>query len=293
MDNAETARMREEILRELEPLLYENLAAAEWGRALVRVQRAPVGDRVRVVGIDIEDLVGDEGKVDAALAGRDARALLPLLADATVALAATCGVEVDDIEGGTILRRPGGGFAWLPGLVHAPSAGFERLRDAATERVLGKQDALARRGVADRFEVDLERGSISFVTGERREARGDAARILRPRLLYLGLGLGQSFAGRGGQAPGGGRVRRRPAARSVGAHHPAVRHRRGHLVGALLAGVRGGGRRGALQGAAPERVHLLSAAGDHLPRLSRRAPAATPRMPARPTGAASRPPAPR
>ena len=174
MDNAETARMREEILRELEPLLYENLAAAEWGRALVRVQRAPVGDRVRVVGIDIEDLVGDEGKVDAALAGRDARALLPLLADATVALAATCGVEVDDIEGGTILRRPGGGFAWLPGLVHAPSAGFERLRDAATERVLGKQDALARRGVADRFEVDLERGSISFVTGERREARAVA-----------------------------------------------------------------------------------------------------------------------
>jgi hypothetical protein len=76
------------------------------------------------------------------------------------------------------VRRHTGGFGFLPGLVHAPSDGFERLAEERVPRVLARQDALHRRGVAERFDLDLIAGQITF----EREGGG----TITARALLLG-----------------------------------------------------------------------------------------------------------
>lgn len=155
---------RRDILDELAPLVDELMAGPVWGRALVRVGRRDDGS-LRVENIDVEDIVGDERLLDDALGGPAIRPLLPVLARACDALCDTFDVDVDDVEGGTLLRQPDGALRFLPGLVHAPSDAFERLRDACLPAALARQDDLARRGVGERFDVDLERGLIVFPSG--------------------------------------------------------------------------------------------------------------------------------
>jgi hypothetical protein len=156
----EAEEMRAEILEELGPVLIEQLAADEWGRLLVAV--VPRGETFVVSHVDVEDLVGSEARVEQALGGPAAREVLPLLAHACEALAATFEVDLAEVEGGTFLRRREGGFAFLPGLVHAPSEAFDRLAEERVPRVLARQEALHRRGVTERFELDLEAGRVSF-----------------------------------------------------------------------------------------------------------------------------------
>jgi hypothetical protein len=154
MDATEAERLRRDILGELSPLLFEELVADAWGRALVKVARAPDGEPV-VAGIDVEEIVGDEARVDAAFGGGAMRALLPTLAKATEALCALEGVDLDDVLGGTFVRLPEG-FAWLPGLVRAPSPRFCRERDLLVARMREKNEALRGRFGADRVEFDVE-----------------------------------------------------------------------------------------------------------------------------------------
>ncbi|HEY8039979.1 MAG TPA: hypothetical protein VIF15_09310 [Polyangiaceae bacterium] len=159
--------MRREILDEVGGLLREQLAADEWGRVLVEVVRAPDGEPV-VAGIDVEDIVGDEAGVDAAFADETARPLLPVLAKATEALCGLEEVELDDVRGGTFLRLVEGGFAWLPGLVHMPSAALEQEWDELAARIQAKNRALEEGfglGGHDRYDVDLAGETIVFSSG--------------------------------------------------------------------------------------------------------------------------------
>lgn len=163
MDAAEIQRLRAEILDDLTPLLHETLAGDAWGRVLVEVGRESGGEP-QVVGIDVEEIFGDEARVDAVFGGQEARALLPVLAKATEALCALEGVELENVRGGTFVRF-GDGFAWLPGLVRTPSRRFDQERDALVERLREKNERLRARFEADRVELDLEGLAIQWFAG--------------------------------------------------------------------------------------------------------------------------------
>jgi hypothetical protein len=166
MDEAEKARERREILAGVGELMREHLAADEWGRALVEVVR-DAGEPV-VAGIDVEEIVGDESRVDHVFAQEAARPVLPVLAKATEALCALEGVELEAVGGGTFLRLREGGFAWLPGLVHVPSPAFDAEWDELTAELEARNEDLHERfalGDHDRYDVDLEKESIVFSTG--------------------------------------------------------------------------------------------------------------------------------
>jgi hypothetical protein len=168
MDDSEKSRLRREILDEVGKLLREQLAADEWGRVLVEVVRD--GAEPVVAGIDVEDIVGDEARVDAVFGDELARALLPVLAKATEALCELEEVELEDVRGGTFIRQRAGGFAWLPGLVHLPSAGLEAEWDELSAKLEAKNAALEARfglGDQDRYDVDLEKQTLVFSKGGR------------------------------------------------------------------------------------------------------------------------------
>jgi hypothetical protein len=164
MDPAEASRLRREILDEVGALLKEQLAADEWGRVLVEVHRGPDGEPV-VSNIDVEEIVGDEARVEAVFGGEGMRPVLPVLAKAAEALCGLDGLELDDVGGGTFVRLGHEGFAWLPAMVHTPSARFDRERDAVVASLRAKNDALAEQfGIAREgsHEADLARGAIVF-----------------------------------------------------------------------------------------------------------------------------------
>jgi len=164
MDAAEASRMRREILDDIGALLKEQLAADEWGRVLVEVQRGADGEPA-VTNIDVEEIVGDEARVEAAFGGAGARSTLPVLAKAAEALCGLDGLELDDVRGGTFVRLGDEGFAWLPALVHTPSARFDRERDAVVAGLRAKNDRLgAQLGItrAGGHDADLARGTIVF-----------------------------------------------------------------------------------------------------------------------------------
>jgi hypothetical protein len=166
MHDAVAARMRKEILDEVGALLRDRLAAEEWGRVLVEVTRTAGSGELVVAGIDVEDIGGDEAKVDAAFGTESAaRPLLPILAKATEALCALAGVAPEDVQGGTFLHLATGGFEWVPGLVHAPSAAFGSARNAVVAGLDRKGNELETRftlGACERCDVDVERESIAF-----------------------------------------------------------------------------------------------------------------------------------
>jgi hypothetical protein len=175
-------RMRRDILDEMGALLRDHLEAEQWGRVLVAVVRRE--DREPAVAdIDVEDIVGDEARIDAAFGIENIGALLPVLAKATEALCGLAGVELDDVGGGTFLRQPDDRetrFEWLPGLVHAPSAAFERARDAAVAELREKRRALEDRfGLEkhERYDVDIEAETITFASGGHARVRGRATLI--------------------------------------------------------------------------------------------------------------------
>jgi hypothetical protein len=153
MDATEKARLRREIVDDMDPILRDDLGADAWGRLLVEVVRDGAGEPV-VAGIDVEE-IADEPRVDATFGSNEARALLPALAKATEALCALEGVDLEDVRGGTFLRF-GEGFAWLPGLVRAPSLRLDRERDALVARLREKNERLRARFDADRVELDVD-----------------------------------------------------------------------------------------------------------------------------------------
>jgi hypothetical protein len=175
VDRLERERMRDEILRDLAPLLFENLAAGEWGRVLVHVGRRADGT-LRVTDLDVEDVFGDDGAIDAAMAG-SARTMLPVLARAVDALTSTFDLDVDALLGGTFVRRDDDGFAFLPGLVRAPSEAFERLREGAMSRAgerLGRLSGGLGGNVRHRFDLDVDLGQIRLFEGDVLRFSGQA-----------------------------------------------------------------------------------------------------------------------
>jgi hypothetical protein len=189
MDASEANRMRAEILGEVGALLEEQLAGGEWGRLLVEVVRGGDGAPI-VAGVDVEEIVGDEARVDAVFGGEGVRAMLPVLAKASEALCGLDDVELENVRGGTFVRRRAGGFAWLPGLVHTPSAAFDAQRDAAVARVMEKNASLAipfGSPVTGRPEVDLVAQTAVV------ETRGGVVRA-RPALLGTFATAARSWA---------------------------------------------------------------------------------------------------
>lgn len=167
MDDAEKAEMRAAILGEIGALLREQLAADEWGRVLVEVVRDERGEPV-VAGIDVEDIVGDEARVDAVFGSDAMRPVLPVLAKATEALCGLADVDLEDVRGGTFLRRPDSAFVWLPGLVHMPSPSLDRQWDELVAKLKARMQALEARVALsrhDREDVDVERQTIVLSSG--------------------------------------------------------------------------------------------------------------------------------
>jgi hypothetical protein len=180
MDADEAQRARREILEGVGALLDEHLAGGEWGRLLVEVVDGPAGEPV-VGGVDVEEIIGDEGRVDAVFGGEGVRALLPVLAKASQALCALDGVDLPEVRGGTFVRQRGGGFAWLPALVHTPSGPFDSERDALVGKLRAKNESFGLpfgSNVTGSIEVDLVRGEVTV------EAPGGS--LLRARATLVG-----------------------------------------------------------------------------------------------------------
>jgi hypothetical protein len=168
MEEREARAMRRDILADVGAMLREELAAEAWGRLLVEVGPAPDGSPT-VANIDVEEVIGDEARVDAVFGGPGVRALLPVLAKAVEALCALDGLDLEEVRGGTFVRLDDGGFAWLPALVRAPSVGFDRERDRLLAKLRAKNERLAEvyafpRG--GRITVDLAGARLAFARGE-------------------------------------------------------------------------------------------------------------------------------
>jgi hypothetical protein len=180
VDDAEKKRLRREVLDDVGSLLFEHLAAQEWGRVLVEITSDDAGQPV-VAEMEVEDVVGDEARIDAAFAHEPTvRPLLPVLAKAIEALCGLEDVDLERVAGATFLRQPGGTFEWLPGLVHMPSAALERVWDEATTRLKASQAALEDRfglGTFDGYELDLEGERIAFQGRGRPGVEGRATLI--------------------------------------------------------------------------------------------------------------------
>jgi len=192
MEAEESRALRGEILDDIGALLRDELLADAWGRILVEVVRGPDGAPL-VAGIDVEEVMGDEALVDEVFGGDRARAVVPVLAKAVEALCAIDGVELDDVRGGTFVRQPDDGFAWLAGLVHAPSARLDRERDDLLARLRAKNDALrARFGFPSggRVATDLLSGTLDFVppTGPSMKARASLIGTFAPASRTWGWG---------------------------------------------------------------------------------------------------------
>jgi len=162
MPPPDAAAMRREILDEVGALLREHFAADAWGRILVEVVAGRAGESV-VAGVDVEEIVGDEARVDEVFGGDAARALMPALARATEALCACEGVELGDVGGGTFVRLEKG-FAWLPGLVRAPSLRLDRERDALVARLKSNNEKLHARFKARGVTLDVEAEELRWTS---------------------------------------------------------------------------------------------------------------------------------
>jgi hypothetical protein len=141
VDAAERAEARKGILEEILGLFRAAYAWETWGRLLVHVALGDDG-RAVVVDVAVEDIVGDEARLERAFQGPEVRGSLAAVARAVEALVALDGIELEPLGGGTFIRTHDGALAFLPGLVRSPSLAFDRERDALVSRVRAKNDAL-------------------------------------------------------------------------------------------------------------------------------------------------------
>jgi hypothetical protein len=175
-DDADARALRREILEDMASIFRDDLAADAWGRLLVEVVRARNGAPL-VAGIDVEEVVGDESRVDQVFGGEAARAAVAVLSKAVEALCALDDVLLEDVRGGTFVRKIDGGFSWLAGLVHAPSVRLDRERDDLLAALRSKNEDLRLRfGLPDggRLSVDLPGESLELSTESGRRVRARA-----------------------------------------------------------------------------------------------------------------------
>lgn len=141
MDAAERAEARRGILEEILGLFRAAYAWETWGRLLVHVALGDDG-RAVVVDVAVEDIVGDEARLERAFQGPEVRASLAAVARAVEALVVLEDIELEPMGGGTFIRTHAGDLAFLPGLVRSPSLVFDRSRDLIVSSVRAKNDAL-------------------------------------------------------------------------------------------------------------------------------------------------------
>ena len=178
MEDTERAQLASELLRDLAPLFRDRLAAEHWGRLLVGTQRREQGDGFRVVSLDVEDIFGDEEKIEAAFGQDGPHDLLPMLARATETLASLRNISLDEAEGGTFLQSDLGAWAWLPGLVRTPSQGLERTRDDTLARLRERHARLPfSLGRVHRADVDVAKQFVRFY-GDEARLLGEASTLL-------------------------------------------------------------------------------------------------------------------
>jgi hypothetical protein len=179
MEDSEARTLRREILGDIGAMLREELAADAWGRLLVEVAPGPDG-ALAVANIDVEEVVGDDARIDAVFGGPGMRGVLPVLAKAVEALCALDHVEPENVRGGTFVHLDGGTFAWLPALVRAPSVHFDRERDVLLTKMRAKNERLMERfAFPDGGEVaiDLAREVLVFTPSGGTAIRARATAI--------------------------------------------------------------------------------------------------------------------
>jgi hypothetical protein len=180
MDADEKRAMRRDILDEVGAILRDEFAAETWGRVLVEVIRGPSGEPA-VAGIDVEEVIGDEARVDEAFGSERARAVVPVLGKAVEALCALDDLDLEHVRGGTFVRTFDGGFAWLAALVHTPSARFDRERDDVVARMRSKN-----RTLAERYGFPAEGRLVVDLAGEAIEFQSSRGSLIRARATLLG-----------------------------------------------------------------------------------------------------------
>ncbi len=165
--DAVSAAEQKAILTELRGLMEAAFAWGAWGRMLVTVGAAPDGG-VAVEDILVEEIFGDEEALDPIFTGPEARASLPALANAVLALCLLDGLDQEDVRGGTFLQTRDGGLAFLSGLVRAPSP-FLDVRRVELVQALKEKNALLRErygiGAGAELVTDMESGSLEVHRG--------------------------------------------------------------------------------------------------------------------------------
>lgn len=159
---------RRELLDELQRVFAGSLAFGAWGRLLVEV-RPDASGALRVADVVVEEIVGSEAEVDACFGRTEAGEImmgLPVVIEALTSFEP--GADLERLGGGTFVcadTAEGERLEFLPGLVRAPSVGFDGARDdvlrRATERDLARRFDLAGASI----ETDMERGTLRAVRG--------------------------------------------------------------------------------------------------------------------------------
>ena len=155
------------ILDELLGMFRAAFVWGAWGRLLVSLSPNAAGELV-VDDVLVEEIVGDEEALDRAFVSDDARACLPALASAVVALAMAAGIDADRVTGGTFIMTHDAGLAFLPGMVRAPSPSLDARRTALVARLREKNDVLAARfgiGAGARVGADMLAGTVEVTRG--------------------------------------------------------------------------------------------------------------------------------
>jgi hypothetical protein len=156
---------RAEILTELALLLRAALALDDWGRLQIELVDDPRRGLV-VSDVVVEEIVGDEARVDAAFNAPDAGAMMPTLARAIEALAALDGLDAAELGGGTFVRvDEAPGLAFLPGRVRAPSRALDQRREPLLAALRAKELALKERAgvhAGAALGLDLEGQAITI-----------------------------------------------------------------------------------------------------------------------------------
>jgi hypothetical protein len=153
-----------EILSEIRELFRAAFAWGTWGRLLVSVAPNASGELV-VADILVEEVLEDEAALDAAFTSDDARASLPAIASAVVALCTLAGIPRESIDGGTFVQTHGGDVAFLPGLVRAPSPSIDARRDDLLGRLAAKNAVLKEAygiGAGADVAADMATGSVEI-----------------------------------------------------------------------------------------------------------------------------------
>lgn len=172
----EASPKRAELLSEIETVFQQALAFGAWGRLLVEVRPDAAG-ALRVADVVVEEIIGSEADIDACFQRQEAGEImqgLPVVIEALTSFAP--GADLEQLGGGTFVRfesADGIRLEFLPGLVRAPSEGFDHARDDVMRRA-------RERDVAERFDIgnasvetDMEGGSLRVVRDGSVVAEGE------------------------------------------------------------------------------------------------------------------------